>query len=184
MLRKIITATVAAAAIGGSMLAATAASAQNNNMIIGDPGVYLSSTHTLTLAAPNNVLAGKAAVLKTCNGNGDCTVFANLKGTETFDVVLNTTKVYAPDTIPTGFRIRLHGTNWVLTNRGTSVVWEQDGNFASQNWNGSTATNTTVSTGVVVLTNQKTGLNLTHTFVQPYAPLTVAASLTHWGFAS
>jgi hypothetical protein len=181
MLRKLIT-TAAAAAGLALTLSATAASASPGP---GDPGVYLSSTHTLTLAAPNHVTSGKPAVLKKCNGSGgDCTVFANLRSSETFDLVLNTTRVYAPDTIPTGFEIRLHGTSWCVTNRHAAVFFEACANFASQNWNGSTATNTTASTGVLVLNNQKTGLNLTHTAVQAFAPLTVAASLTHWGIAS
>jgi hypothetical protein len=183
MIRKILAALAVPAAAAAITLGGTAASADANS-IVGDPGVYLNSTHTLTLAAPNVVTAGKAAVLKKCNGTGDCSVFANLRGTETFDFVANTTKVFAPNTIPTGFEMRLHGTNWCVTNRGSAVTFEQCGNFASQNWNGSVAANTTASTGVLVLNNQKTGLNLGPTAVQAFAVLQASPVHVHWGIAS
>ena len=182
MLRRLIPLGVTAAAAALTILGTTAASATSNSIIIGDPGIYLSSTPTLTLAAPNNITTGKPAVLKTCLGNGDCTIFANDKATETFDFVANTTKIYAPNTIPTGFEIRVHGTNWCVTNRGTAVFFEACGLFASQLWNGSTSTNTTTTAGV--LHNQKTQLNLTHTAVAAYAPVAVASQQTHWGNSS
>ena len=181
MRTRLITALAIPAAAAAITLSGTAASASS---IVGDPGVYLNSTPTLTLAAPNVVVSGKAAVLKRCNGNGDCSVFANLRPTETLDFVLNATKVYAPDTIPTGFYIRLHGTSFCLTNRGTAVTWTACAGYASQNWNGSTATNTTADTGILVLTGQKTGENLGPTAVQAFAPLQASPLHVRWGIAS
>ena len=188
MIRTIIAALAVPAAAAAITLGGTAASADASS-IVGDPGVYLNSTPTLTLAAPNVVVSGKAAVLKRCNGNGDCSVFANLRPTETLDFVLNATKVYAPDTIPTGFYIRLHGSNsggfpgWCLTGR-TAVTWEQCAGFASQNWNGSTATNTTADTGILVLNDQKNGENLGPTAVQAFAPLQVSPLHARWGITA
>jgi len=160
-----------AAPAAASAATAAPAAASAPGSVIGDPGVYLANTPTLTLAAPNKVTTGKAAVLKTCLGNGNCAVTANLKTTETFDFVASTTAT-------TGTMMRLHGTNWCVTNRGTAVFFEACQSFASQLWNGSGG----VLTGV--LTNAKTGLRLTHTAVAAYAPVQVSSQFTFWGNSS
>ena len=165
-------AVAAGPAIGAS--AAPAAHAQAADSAVGDPGVYLSSTPTLTLAAPNVITAGKLAVLKTCLHNGDCTVFANDKVSETFDFVASTTTT-------AGTMLRVHGTTWCVTNRGTgpgNVFYETCHSYASQLWNG--------SGGVLhgVLQNVKTHLRLTHTAIAVGAPVQAAGSFTFWGDSS
>jgi hypothetical protein len=174
MFRRLIVTAAAAATLGGSALAAIPASAS----IIGDPGVYLNSTPTLTLAAPNAAftkdITGRAAILKTCKGDGNCAASDNLRVTEQFDLVT----AVAPSTW-TGTELRLHGTQWCVTNRGTTVFYSTCHAYASQRWTG---------TGLVglsgVLTNTKTGLNLDHTALQAYAPVAASTQLTHWGNSS
>jgi hypothetical protein len=169
MLRKLIT-TAAAAAGLALTLGTTAASAADGPNI----GVRLSSTPTLTLAAPNNVVSGKNARLKTCLNGGDCANGANLKDSETFNFVPSTSAV-------AGFEIRLHGTSWCVTSRHTSVFFEACHNYASQIWSGDSCA---VNVGPIVITNAKTGRNLTHTGVAAFQPVVVSSQLTHWSNSS
>ena len=175
-MKKALT-TLAVSAVSALGLAGILATSASASMIIGDPGVYLSSTPSLTLAAPNTAftkdISGKAAVLKTCLGDGNCASTDNLKTTEDFDLV----QAVAPATW-TGTELRLHGTQWCITNRGTAVTFETCHAYASQRWTSSGAT----LTGV--LTNVKTGGNLTHTGLAAYQPVQTGGSQTHWGNSS
>lgn len=181
MIRKLIAALAVPAAAAAITLTGGAASAS----VVPGPnvGVHLSSTPTLTLAAPNHIVSGKAAVLKTCLNplGGNCSVQANLKNSEIFNFLA---------TGSTGLEIRLHGSNvgsfggWCLTSRGgaPAAAWfEECKNFASQRWTGDDGA---VNTGPVVITNVKTALNLGPTLVAPYFPLQATAQHPRWSNSS
>ncbi len=174
MIKRFLTAAAAVAAVCAPLALALGSSAAQAS-IIGDPGVYLSSTPSLTLAAPNVVTAGKSAELKTCLSvvPGNCAALANDKTTETFDFVLST-NVFHPGT----YEIVLHGTSWCLTTRSAvapaAVFFEPCQQFASQLFDSTSG----------VITSAKTDLNLAPTSRQAYAPLEANNSFTHWSLSS
>lgn len=148
--------------------------------IIGDPGIYLNSTHTLALAAPNVIVAGKSAVLKPCNNGGDCRSFETLKASEQWSVVRPSADV------TDGGEIQLTGTNWCLTqwkvNGVPSVVFETCNNWPAQRWHNPTSNDVNVSPAPI--TNVKTGLNIDHTAVVAYAKVAASQQNTFWGITS
>ena len=167
------------APLATAVSSAGASTARPASMIIGDPGIYLQHTQTLTAAAPNVVTSGKSVVLKTCLNNGDCTVFANDKASETWDFVPSTNGLFS------GYsEVRLHGSTglvaggWCWTNRGSTVTLEACAQFASQEFTGS------YGTLYGVITNGKTGLNVGPTAVAAYAHLQASAQEPRWGNSS
>lgn len=178
MRRILCTLATAIGLAGSAVLAATPAGATS---VTGDPGIYLVNSNHFTLSAPNNVTAGSAARLKTCNGNGDCSVFTNVKTTGTFDLVASTNGAFPA---AAGWReVRLHGTGWCAQLRGPSgsvVTFGACAQFASQQWKGTGAVGTLTGT----ITNGKTGLHLNRTTIATYAPVVGGTQNTQWGNSS
>jgi hypothetical protein len=169
-MKRLITIAAAAATLTLG-LGATAASAS----IVGDPGVYLTHTPTLTIAAPNVVTPGKWLRLKTCLNDGNCATAANLKRTEKFTFIL---------TGATGYEIQLTGTGWCITSRNgvapAAVFFEACNDYASQNWLGDAGVVSTPSTPGIGIANVKTGLRLNHTLAAAYFPVVAGTQFTSW----